>query len=75
MFDIVAFKTTFFVKKKNAFRLPVFKSDLHLLFALYAYLLDIYAQGGEHENQGRHYENTPIPICRKFHLQKLKNFR
>ena len=22
-----------------------------------------------------HYENTPIQICRKFHLQKLKIFR
>ena len=22
-----------------------------------------------------HYENTPIPICRKFHLQKLKKFQ
>ena len=22
-----------------------------------------------------HYENTPIQIYRKFHLQKLKNFR
>ena len=22
-----------------------------------------------------HYENTPIQICRKFHLQKLKNFQ
>ena len=22
-----------------------------------------------------HYENTPVQICRKFHLQKLKNFR
>ena len=22
-----------------------------------------------------HYKNTPIQICRKFHLPKLKNFR
>ena len=22
-----------------------------------------------------HYENTPIQICRNFHLQKLKNFQ
>ena len=22
-----------------------------------------------------HYENTPIQICRKFHLKKLKNFQ
>ena len=22
-----------------------------------------------------HYENAPMQICRKFHLQKLKNFR
>ena len=22
-----------------------------------------------------HYENTPIQICRKFHLQKLKSFQ
>ena len=23
----------------------------------------------------KHYENMPVQICRKFHLQKLKSFR
>ena len=27
------------------------------------------------EEKTIHYENTPIQIYRKFHLQKLKNFR
>ena len=27
------------------------------------------------QDQHVHYENTPIQIYRKFHLQKLKNFR
>ena len=26
-------------------------------------------------NKNKHYENTPIQIHRKFHLQKLKIFR
>ena len=44
---------------------------------LRAYPCPLYTQPGyiEYELSALHYENTPIQIYRKFHLQKLKIFR
>ena len=39
--------------------------------------MSVFQEYGASGNKNRqpHYENTPIQIYRKFHLQKLKNFR
>ena len=44
------------------------------------YTQEIYARTAEEAREGEmrninHYENTPIQMYRKFHLQKLKIFR